>query len=179
MARGSSTGSVDGTRREQPVDLVPRCVSVLVAGATYGIVIQEVREIVEPRPLTRIFRAPTAVAGVTSLRGEILPVLDLGVLLGVASARPSATGESSEARIVVVHEPAGARRRAGLRVDALGPVREMPGGITALEPVPPTVGPKARAMLRGVLDDAPLCALIDLRALLDAPELAALAGVGG
>lgn len=140
----------------------------------FGIPIQEIQEIIGARPLTRIFRAHPAVGGVTSLRGEILPVLELSVLLGLQGT--ALVDPGGEARIVVVREPEGARRRAGLRVDGLGPVRELPRGVEGLDPVPATVAAKTRALLRGVLSEPPLCAVLDVRALLDAPELLPLSG---
>ena len=154
--------------------LTDRCVSVILGGSTYGIPIRDVQEIIGARPLTRLFRAPPALAGVTSLRGEILTVIDLPVLLGLtAQAR---TAGALELRIVVVRESDGARRRAGLRVDALGPVRELPRGLDGIEPPPLTVAPGIRAFLRGVITAPPLCALLDVRQIFDAPALAALAG---
>ena len=47
-----------------------------VAGAPYGLALEDVQEVIGMRTLTRVFHAPAAVAGVTSLRGEVLPVLD-------------------------------------------------------------------------------------------------------
>ena len=64
-----------------------------------------------------MFHAPHALAGVTSLRGEVLPVLDLAELLGAPAA---ARAPGHDARIVVVRERDGDRRRAGLLVDGLG-----------------------------------------------------------
>lgn len=154
--------------------LADRCVSVILGGSTYGLPIQEVQEIIGARPLTRVFKAPPALAGVTSLRGEILAVIDLPVLLGIAPHARAAGG--LELRIVVVREREGARRRAGLRVDALGPVRELPRGLEGMDPPPLTVTPGIRALLRGVITEPPLCAILDVRQIFDAPALAALAG---
>jgi len=154
--------------------LTDRCVSVVLGGSSYGIAIQYVQEIIAWRPLTRVFRAPLAIAGVTSLRGEILAVLDLGVLVGVPAENRLAP--DANARIVVVREDEGARRRAGLRVDAVGPVRDLPRGIAGLDPVPSTVDPRTRMFVRGVISEAPLCAVLDVAALLDAPELLPLSG---
>lgn len=164
-SRGEGASLRDGA-------LAERCVSVLVAGSVFGLPIGNVQEIIGPRPLTRIFRAPAAVAGVTSLRGDILPVLDLGCLLDLS-------GEALDAdrwRIVVVRGSGDAARRAGLKVGGLGPVRDVPRGFDALDPVPSSVAARTRAYVRGVLLEPPLCAVLDVEALLDAPELGPLAG---
>ena len=167
-------GGEPGARRAGERDLTDRCVSVVLGGSTYGIPIRDVQEIIASRPLTQVFKAPPAVAGVTSLRGEILTVLDLPVLLGIA--RESREVAPQGHRIIVVRGNASPRRRAGLRVDALGPVRELPRGIEGLSPPPPTLGPRLRAFVRGVIHEAPLCAVLDVDRLFDAPVLAALAG---
>lgn len=156
-------------------DLQDRCVSVLVAGETYGIPIADVQEIIGARPVTRVFHAPPALAGVTSLRGEILAVLDLATLLGRAEVAQS---EVHGSRIIVVREHAGSRRRAGLFVDGLGPVRDLPGGIASLVAPPATISALLRPFVRGLLAEPPLCAVLDVPALLDSPALAKLAGKG-
>jgi purine-binding chemotaxis protein CheW len=165
-ASGASSGS-----------LADRCIAVFVGGGAYAVAIADVQEIIGWRPLTRVFRAPRSVAGVTSLRGEILPVVDVAALMGMDA--PDAVVTAQDAwRIVVVREPLrpgsseAARRRAGLRVDALGPVREMPA--RGLEPAPATVSARARSVLRGVLPDPPLCGVLDVSLVLDSPELASL-----
>jgi purine-binding chemotaxis protein CheW len=149
--------------------LADRRVTVVVRGELFALPIREVQEILGPRPLTRVFRAPPCVPGVTSLRGEILTVLDLGVLLGLERGKPH---PAEDARIVVVREAGPEGRRAGLLVEALGPVRDD----AAVAPVPSTLPPRSRALLRGVLAERPLCGLLDVRLLFDVPELLALQG---
>lgn len=94
------------TAQPEPAESLDRCISVRVAGALYGLRVEEVQEVIGTRPITRVFHAPAALAGVTSLRGDVLPVLDLGVLLGGDGGLAS----TPEVRIVVVREKAG---RAG------------------------------------------------------------------
>ncbi len=135
--------------------------------------IDEVRETVELRPITRLFHTPRSVAGIASLRGEILPVLDPGVLLGLA-----ACARGPAARIVIVAAPPleGTRtpRVAGLLVDRLGPIRDLDP--EQMSPPPPTLPLALASMLRGVvpLPERPV-AVLDLDRLLSAPELAQLA----
>jgi purine-binding chemotaxis protein CheW len=145
-----------------------RYVAIRVGDALYGLDVEEVEEVIDPRPLTRVFHAPPAMGGVASLRGEVLPVIDLGVLLG-REARAS----EREGRIVVVRERAGERRRAGLWVDELGGLRELPeSGLMAL---PSTVSGLVGEAAVGVIPDPPPCTVLSVGAILGAPELAGLA----
>ena len=147
-----------------------RCISVTVAGVLYGLPLEDVQEVIGMRALTRVFHAPAAVAGVTSLRGEVLPVLDLAVLLGHP---PGGAGATADARIVVVREKAGKKRRAGLRVDALGPLREVPDD--GLAPPPSTLSSAAAELVVGVIPDAPPCSVLSLKSVLDSHLLTSVA----
>ena len=169
----------DGTQRDSTSGagtnaraLRARCIAVQVGGALYGLPVDDVQEVMTPRALTRVFHAPAALAGVTSLRGEVLPVLDLGLLLGVSESTSAA-----DPCIVVVRESAGPRRRAGLLVDALAGLRELPEGGLASAPL--TLGELARSLVAGVIADPPPCSVLSVSGILDSPVLAALAGRAG
>ena len=73
--------------------------------------IADVRETLPVPPITRVFLTPPCLAGVISLRGDIVPVIDLGVLLGLP-----ATAAGDDSKIVVVDCAAGV---AGIVVDRL------------------------------------------------------------
>jgi purine-binding chemotaxis protein CheW len=148
-------------------------ICVEVAGSAYGIPVQEVQEVVGQRPLTRVFHAPSALAGITNLRGEVLPVIDLGRLLD-EGYEPS--NEALEPRVVVVREQGGARRRAGLKVDALLGLRDVP--ISARREVPPAIAARLGELVVGVVSEpTPAFALLSVSAILDAPVLRELSGV--
>lgn len=144
-------------------ELEARCISVVVAGAHYAMHLDDVQEVIGLRPLTRVFHSPPAIAGVTSLRGDVLPVLDLGVLLGAGSA-----GRGGDARVLVVRD--GNKRRAGLLVDALAGLREIPDG--GLEALPSSLNPEVRELAEGVITDSPACVVLKVSALLSAPQIA-------
>src|SRR6185503_4827587 len=77
-----------------------RLVCFEVRGQELALPIESVRETLPIQPITRVVLTPPALAGVFSLRGDIVPVIDLGVLLGLAR-----TEITDESRIVVVdHE---------------------------------------------------------------------------
>ncbi|MCA9644533.1 MAG: chemotaxis protein CheW [Myxococcales bacterium] len=165
--RGNEAG--DGPREALESDLEARCISVVVAGAHYAMHLDDVQEVNGLRPLTRVFHSPAAIAGVTSLRGEVLPVLDLGVLLGAGSS-----GRGHEARVLVVRD--GSKRRAGLLVDALAGLREI--AESGLEALPSTLSPAVRELSEGVIADSPACVVLRVSALLSAPQIAPAAAAG-
>src|ERR1041385_2095050 len=80
-----------------------------------GFPIAEVRETLPLQPITRVFLTPACIAGVFSLRGEIVTALDLAVLLGIPGSQ---VGDDS--RIVVIENAAGT---AGIVADKLCDLR--------------------------------------------------------
>ncbi|MEX2572450.1 MAG: chemotaxis protein CheW [Gemmatimonadota bacterium] len=89
------------TQQQEPADLDPtqQVVAVRIGSTEFGLPISLVREILHVPPITRLPFPPRSVAGVVAVRGEVLPVLDLGHRL---FGRPS----RRDGRIVVVTEPA-------------------------------------------------------------------------
>lgn len=83
--------------------------AVEVAHETYGIATAAVREIIKVGEITEVPRMPRFLLGVISVRGVIIPVLDLRRRLGFAAAEP---GRAARIVIVTVGED-----RFGLRVD--------------------------------------------------------------
>lgn len=83
-----------------------------LGGTRFGVWADEVLEILRTPPVTRLPLAAPELAGVTSVRGVVIPVLDLGLrLLGSPSARPG--------RLVLVrHLDSGSM--VGLLVDGVG-----------------------------------------------------------
>ncbi|MEK6607746.1 MAG: chemotaxis protein CheW [Myxococcota bacterium] len=69
----------------------------------FSIDLRQVREVVAAGPLTPVPTAPPEIRGVTQVRGQILPVVDLGAALRGSAASPVAA-----ARLVDV-EAAGVR----------------------------------------------------------------------
>lgn len=68
-----------------------------VSDEIYGINIMDIKEIIKPREVTEIPRAPGFVSGVISLRGTIIPVIDMRSRLELS--RANATGKE---RVVVI-----------------------------------------------------------------------------
>lgn len=105
------------------------CITFEVGGQIFGLDIGVIREIRSWSPVTRVPGLPPYVAGVATLRGAILPVIDLAVRLGWEPTR--CTDRHS---IVVVQID---NRTCGLVVEAVSDlVRIDPA---ALQP-PPALG---------------------------------------
>src|SRR4051812_49780853 len=81
--------------------------------------IADVRETLPIQPITRVVLTPPCLAGVFSLRGEIVAAIDLAVLLGLPR-----TELRDDSRIVVLAQAAGA---AGIVVDRLRDPRPIAG----------------------------------------------------
>ena len=128
-----------------------------VAGQDFGVPIAAVKETIPERPLTRLFLVPPFVAGLINLRGEVVAVLDLSVLLDLPRTTDGG-GRRASANIVIlrasllagVRDPRHAANRpaAGLFVDGLDGVRDVPDG--EMRPPPATLDAEPAAYLDGV-----------------------------
>lgn len=92
---------------------------VTIGGARYAVELRWVREVVSLGFVTNVPTAPAALGGVCNLHGTILPVLDVGVLLGGTPPRPARQGDSA---LVVEVEPV----VCALRVDQVDHVASLP-----------------------------------------------------
>lgn len=111
--------------------------------------IDEVAEVLSPRPVTPLFHTPPALLGVIGVRGDILPVLDLAALLNDEPPRPS---EGPDARLVVLRAPLAGRPKPtsfAIRVAMLEPLRN--AGTAELAPLPPGVPEGAARFARGIV----------------------------
>src|SRR5690606_208406 len=80
-----------------PLASAPRWLRELVDGASYGLELLRVQEVVRLVPIVPMRGARPAVLGVMNLRGRIVPVFDLGLWLGTGRVEPG-----DQSRIVVV-----------------------------------------------------------------------------
>jgi purine-binding chemotaxis protein CheW len=89
----------------------------------------EIKEIIKPRELTEIPRAPEFVSGVISLRGLIVPVINMRKRLGM-----SGEALASRTRIIIVKTGEGF---SGLHVDEVTGVVKVDRA--TIEPPPPVL----------------------------------------
>ena len=64
-----------------------RALLLPVHGEWYGLPLDAVREVVPNPELTRLPLAPSSLLGVFNLRGEVVPLVDTGALLGLEPLR--------------------------------------------------------------------------------------------
>jgi purine-binding chemotaxis protein CheW len=105
-----------------PMLLILRC-----GDEEYGIPVEQVREVIEAPQVTRVPLAPKHVAGVAAVRGDIIPVVDLGERL---QARPTV-----EAHRMVTVEAGDLGRVGVLADDVIGMIQA--SSAEAIDPVPP------------------------------------------
>jgi len=113
-----------------------------ISSEIFGITIMQIKEILKPRPVTEVPRAPSFVSGVISLRGVIIPVLDMHDRLGLK--RP-ATGGSE--RLIVVKTGTDTDL-AGLQVDQVLQVARISSN--TIEPAPPVLAGIDRDFVVGI-----------------------------
>jgi purine-binding chemotaxis protein CheW len=99
-----------------------------ISDEIYGINIMDIKEIIKPRIVTEVPHSPPFVSGVMSLRGTIIPVIDLRVRLGLSRGEYS-PGE----RIVVIKYK---NSMSGLLVDEVTQVAQV---LQATVEAPPAV----------------------------------------
>jgi purine-binding chemotaxis protein CheW len=90
-------------------------VRVRVAREEYALPVERVLEVAEFGDLTPVPGSPPEIIGVCNLRGQVIPVMALASMLGLAGQEPE--------RIVVAEL---GDRRAGLAVDSVVDVGELP-----------------------------------------------------
>lgn len=84
----------------------------------YAFEVTDAVEVLKPRPCTELPRMPSFLKGILSVRGEMVPVVDLKERLGGAVA-----GESAAARIIIASVD---DTMAGFLVDRMGAVELLP-----------------------------------------------------
>jgi chemotaxis signal transduction protein len=127
--------------------------------------IADVRETLPLLPISHVFLTPPWLAGIFSLRGEIVPAIDLAVVLGLSRAVVS-----DDARIVVVEHGA---KVAGILAERLCELRTIDE--STIEAPPAGLSPEVAAILRGIVaTPTGTVRILDLEALLSTERLGAL-----
>ena len=148
-----------------------RLVCFELRGQELALPIADVRETLPIQPITRVVLTPSCLAGVFSLRGDIVPAIDLAVLLGIGRTE---IGETS--RIVVIdHEDAA----VGIVVDRLRDLRTIApkeDGSAPLDPPPPNLEASVAQLLLGVAATSTgTVRVLDAKAIVEAEPMRALA----
>lgn len=103
---------MNATQREEQTDHAEpdlQAVSFRLNNELYALNILDVQEIIKPVPITIVPLAPSWIAGVINLRGQIIPLIRLSQRLGL----PGLSKDRSSRFIITRHR----ERRIGLVVD--------------------------------------------------------------
>ncbi|MDA8156180.1 MAG: chemotaxis protein CheW [Actinomycetota bacterium] len=90
-----------------------------LSGEDYAFRIEDIEEILKPQQVTRVPRVVAYISGVSSLRGKIIPVMDLKTRLGLKGE--SVSGKYS--RVLILRGPKGS---IGVSVDMVEDVLRIP-----------------------------------------------------
>jgi len=135
-----------------------QCVSFSLDGETFAFPIALVQEIIRVPVTVKVPMAPRALIGLTNLRGNVLPIVDLRGIMGLA-----ATTATDASRVIVIH----GGDTFGLLVDQVARVLSVPAGL--IEPVDTVERTLKSEMMTGVIKnfgDMELVQLIDPLALI-------------
>jgi purine-binding chemotaxis protein CheW len=133
-----------------------------LANEHYGVDIAAVEGIIKMQAITVVPHTPAFVEGVTNLRGEVLPVIDLRKRFGL----PLDQARSKDTRIVVVETEG---KKVGMVVDAVSEVLRVSD--EAIEPPSPIVTTVDSAFIRGIAKVAErLIILVELSKVLSTEE---------
>ena len=173
----SVQGAVQGAGQGagQGGESVERFVVFRLAGAEYGLPIDVVQEVMRrPEAPTPLPNAPDFVAGILTLRGAVLPLIDQRRLLHLPAAGTEGRGAGARGRVVVV---ARGEARVGLLVDGLSGLLTVPERLIGPAPA---VSVAQRRLIRRVATlevadgTARLILLMAPDSLLDLESLSAL-----
>ncbi|CAM4449722.1 chemotaxis protein CheW [Corallococcus exiguus] len=137
LARPAEIPVLPGSQREM--------VRFRAAGQLYALESRFILEVMRAPELTLLPGAPPLLRGLTLLRGEVLPVVELAPLFG----RPAAQGTGP---VLVVGSTA--RAELGLRTDEVMEVAVLT--VTEMLPAPPSLEEEAGALVSGVSPDGTL-----------------------
>ncbi len=129
-----------------------------VASEDYAVNLVEIKEIIKPREVTEVPHAPAFVKGIISLRGIIIPILDMRSRLGFPPAQ-----DSTRERFVIVKKGEGF---CGLLVDEVYQVINLDQ--QPIEKPPAVLEGTDREFVSGIgRRDESIYILIDLEKVLD------------
>jgi purine-binding chemotaxis protein CheW len=129
-----------------------------VADEVYGVDIMNIKELIKPREVTEVPRAPSFVSGIISLRGVIIPIIDMLDRLGLV--RETVTGRE---RVIVVRQ---GESFCGLLVDEIIQVVRI--ALDAIEAAPTVLEGIDRDFVAGIgRADGRMIILLNLNNIID------------
>ncbi|HEY8370672.1 MAG TPA: chemotaxis protein CheW [Thermodesulfobacteriota bacterium] len=146
--------------------MIKKFVTLGLGASRYAVEVSKVREILARFEVAPLPKTPAYIEGIISLRGEIIPVVDLRVRFELP-AKP----RDEETRIIVVELP---DCQVGIKVDRVFEVLKLDEA--AIEPPPPLVAGLKADYLEGVCEvQGRLVTILRLDAILSTTERIQLA----
>lgn len=105
-------------------------VTLGVAGELFAATVEQVREILDLQPITRLPQAPANLLGMIDVRSQAIPVVDLRLTLGLAQAEDN---ENTRILVLAIHS-GGQELTIGLKADRVFEVTVLDSEV--LEPAP-------------------------------------------
>lgn len=129
-----------------------------VSDEIYGINIMDIKELIKPREVTEVPRAPSFVSGIISLRGVIIPIIDMRDRLGLLCEK--VTGRE---RVIVVRQ---GESFTGLLVDMIIQVVRI--AKDSIEAAPPVLEGIDRDFVTGIgRSDGRMIIILNLNNIID------------
>jgi purine-binding chemotaxis protein CheW len=129
-----------------------------VSDEIYGIDIMDIKELIKPREVTEVPRAPSFVSGIISLRGVIIPIIDMRDRLGLVCEK--VTGRE---RVIVVRH---GDSFTGLLVDMIIQVVRI--AQDSIEAAPPVLEGIDRDFVTGIgRSDGRMIIILNLSSIID------------
>ncbi len=126
----------------------------------YGIDICSIKEIVEELAVTKLFRTPEILPGVTNLRGKILAVINIGELFKLQAAN----NKNTKRKFIIITEPNG--KEAALTVDNIIEVKWI--NENDFQDIPETIENEEKKFLSALIQtNASPIPVIDAKKLLE------------
>jgi len=138
--------------------------SFVLSGELYGIELKYLAETRQSTPLRRLPLAPPHLAGLMNLRGELVPVVDLGPIVGLGQRE---TAQTLAAVLVLSLQGS----KLALAVDHAEDILTFPA--RELQPPPLSLEPERALFIRGeYLFDRRLLSLLDVEKIVADPRIA-------
>jgi purine-binding chemotaxis protein CheW len=126
-------------RRDSKSEIV-QLIGFYVGAEEYGLEILRVKEIIRIKEITRLPKSPEFVKGIINLRGDVIPIIDLGEKFGLEKK------DYSQMTRVIVVEIEG--QMVGMVVDSVSQVLRISSD--QIEPPPMMIGGLSREYVHGV-----------------------------
>jgi purine-binding chemotaxis protein CheW len=142
-----------------------------LANQLYAVNLTSIREVRKMPRLTRVAHAPAYILGVGSVRGEIVPVVDLKKRFDFATNMELNTLISQENQLILITEIDG--RKAAITVDSISEVVAI--SKTQISAIPKTMMAIDIKYLQGLVQhDGKVVLLVDLQKIMAPEELHAI-----